>query len=355
MRVIAKISLVILLLLAMVSCAGGRADGNQVIRIEGVKMSIGDSQSLFRLHYASDTLVVASTFSGSTFLSAIRPGEKPETHAFVKKGRGPGEAIYCSICVEGDSIYVLSGNPYGIVGYITIPLSGIKESNTWKRVSFEEELSFASGTGISMISSGRMSILGSPFRDPGIISILNMNAGEINVLPYWPDDGIESDASAKSMMYVRGEANVFCRGGKICYVCGEGRYAVILDDNGNILNELYSEYPQYRVKQHGKISSPERLPECKMGFRSFATEERIYLSPLEYKRIGKRIDPDNYKGYPHDYTDIVEIYDWEGNLLKKIQVDVPFCGYYVSEDDSALYTITVNLDTQFSEIYKYNL
>ena len=62
-----------------------------------------------------------------------------------------------------------------------------------------------------------------------------------------------------------------------------------------------------------------------------------------------------YKGYPGYYYDEIEVYDWDGNFVRNYQTAQPFMTMSVTDDDSTLYTISVDLDTMEPEIVKYML
>lgn len=56
------------------------------------------------------------------------------------------------------------------------------------------------------------------------------------------------------------------------------------------------------------------------------------------------------RSYP---SDEIEVYDWDGRYLYTCTLDIPFSSFLVS--GGHLYTLTVNLDTKLSEIYRYDL
>lgn len=156
-------------------------------------------------------------------------------------------------------------------------------------------------------------------------------------------------------MYFRG-SSLFSYNGKILFVSGEGKYASILDTEDRTAEEilLYPDYPEYEVSPDGL--NPRRKYGCALGMYSFATERYIYLSPLKRKMDASgRYEPSDYKSYPPYYTDEIDVFDWDGGYVRTYRMDVPFCNYYVNEDEHVLYALTCDTDTMLSELHRYDM
>ena len=73
---------------------------------------------------------------------------------------------------------------------------------------------------------------------------------------------------------------------------------------------------------------------CLRGIRVCTTERYIYAV-----LCGRWNYPEKYKGYPCGYRDEIEVYDWDGDFIRKFQTSVPFDAMSVSEDDKVLYFV----------------
>ena len=54
-------------------------------------------------------------------------------------------------------------------------------------------------------------------------------------------------------------------------------------------------------------------------------------------------------------VDMIEVYDWDGDFIRKFQTSVPFDAMSVSEDDKVLYTLSVDLDSMEPVVIRYDL
>ena len=85
------------------------------------------------------------------------------------------------------------------------------------------------------------------------------------------------------------------------------------------------------------------------GLRIRAASSRLFVlyeHPVEMAE---------YKGYPFYYTDFVDVFDWEGNQLERLQFDIPFGDFVVTEDGRTLYTISEDKETFEASIRRYDL
>ena len=148
-------------------------------------------------------------------------------------------------------------------------------------------------------------------------------------------------------------SKIFASGSKIVYACSEGRYVSILDFSSDTPGEklIYDEFPVYKAAPDGMNAI--RSPKSRRGVYAFATDSLIYISHLENMIEDGRYVPDNYKGYPPYYNDRIEVYDWGGDCIATYILDRPFYNFYVRDDDKSLYTLTIDRETMYSEIYRY--
>lgn len=124
-----------------------------------------------------------------------------------------------------------------------------------------------------------------------------------------------------------------------------------LDPSSGKVSEtfIYDEYPDYEVSSDG--INPRRKPESKLGGIAYATDSLIFLSLLDCRIIDDKYVPEDYKGYPPYYNDMIEVYDWNGKYLYTCVTDIPFSTFYAR--GRFLYTLTTNKETLSSEVYRY--
>lgn len=342
-----------LILLLLSSCAMQHEDRSErFVSLNGEKLETDSEMSLLEIVYADDSLIVATLISPDCQLAAIPIGGGSETRQFLHKGRGPLEVVYANIKAHNDSLFVLSHDPYGINGLIKIPVSGIRDMTEWEYIDFSDIDNLGIGNDFDLLTSSDYIVLGGEYGKESILATLSEQSLSWSPVPLWPDDGYKGNALPKQMMYTR-ESKVFSNGDRIFYASGEGRYFSILNISEDPVSEtfIYDEYPSYSAASDGL--NPKRDPKSKLGGTVYATDSAIYIGLLTCLLSPAGYVPDDYKGFPPYYTDEIEVYDWDGRYLYTCTLDIPFSSFLVS--DGHLYTLTVNLDTMLSEIYRYDL
>ena len=68
----------------------------------------------------------------------------------------------------------------------------------------------------------------------------------------------------------------------------------------------------------------------------YATEQFVYAL-----FSGKKLKDENSK-----YAKRLRVFNWNGNLIKEYELDIPSSDICVSDDDSRLWTIAINPDTE---------
>lgn len=345
----------VIILLFLASCSAPN-DGEQIepIVLTGEKVGIGSEESVFEIAYADDTIVVAHLFSGSCRLKMFDLDEPDNSYEFLNVGRGPFEVAHSVVKSTRDTLYVLSRTPSGIEGVLTIPLCACDDISQWDYDGISEYADI-SGGGDLAVSQDSYMILGEKYGKPNILTAVTRNKEhKVHSFAFWPNDGYEGSVISKQTLYMN-TSKIFTNGDKMLYACGEGRYVSILDYSSGMVKEhpVYGEYPEYEQDTDGL--NVRRSSKSKRGVYAYATDSLIYISPLECLiRDGKYI-PSEYKGYPPYYNDRIEVYDWDGYLIGIYVLDKPFCNFYVSDDDTSLYTLTADKETMYSEVYRYRL
>lgn len=139
------------------------------------------------------------------------------------------------------------------------------------------------------------------------------------------------------------------------FVCTSdyGRYAFIFDyQNGKLekVAQPWGVLPAYESKQ-GKIKLSD---DCFLGTRDVAvTEKYIYISfyPYTQKETKERV------GNGQNWNDVDKIYvsDWDGDIVKIYQTDVPVRSFVVDKNDRYLYAVGAQEEADRDVIFRFEL
>jgi hypothetical protein len=138
------------------------------------------------------------------------------------------------------------------------------------------------------------------------------------------------------------------------YICGGGKYVELFKINNKEIMErkvISNTFPNYKVAKDN-LNYGTSKDDNNHGFTSFVTDQYIYLKPVEFTfemiRTGGK-----YKGYPCQYNDRVDVWDWDGNLVKRYEFDVPFHTFGVDEENNTIYVQTDDLENGNNIIRRY--
>ena len=345
---------VIASLLFSVSCVRHDAENNREYKqIEGRLITINGEPSLFKIHYACDSLIITSSFSDTYKLTAYQlKSGICSSYDFLRIGNGPGEVHSVNVKFRIDTLYIVSYIPTGLSEFISIPLNSIKNENNWIRTRAERSM-FVGGD-FDVTDEGEHLLLGGDFDTQTLIIQFDGRNKTYSPLEFWPRDKYQGSHISKQMIYIPG-SSLYSSGNKLLYASGEGHYALILDCSDASSDEiiLYDEFPKYSMS-NDKIN-PRRISESKLGLYAYATDSLIYLTPIAGKLENGLYVPDNYKGYPPYFNDIVDVFDWDGEYIISYITDIPFNNIYVNHSENKLYTLSCNITSMLSEIYVYDL
>lgn len=82
-----------------------------------------------------------------------------------------------------------------------------------------------------------------------------------------------------------------------------------------------------------------------------ANQKAIYVFLIEKNKEGQ--EPKNYM--ESQFGNGVEVYDWDGKLLRHIILDKVGYNIKVSDDNKCLYLFTMNTKSNAHEIWQYQL
>lgn len=195
------------------------------------------------------------------------------------------------------------------------------------------------------VSDAKVLIPGSPYHDIAhVLSVVDFKAQTLVPLDYWPDDGVKGDDLAKHSVYTD-NCRIFGNNeNRYLYKCGEERFAFIFSiDNQKVCidKELYSVFPKYEC-ENGNYS----LNRSGKSMYMDANPENIYALLLDNKIVGNALI---------SAGDTVEVFDWEGNLIRTLQLDRKGGIIKVDKENQILYLFSNNPETGEQEIRMYSL
>ena len=225
-------------------------------------------------------------------------------------------------------------------------IESMKDSKTWKKYSLDNTPAYRCVfESFVPVSDSEVLIPGSTYEDLAhIMSIVDFKNQTVTPLDYWPDDGIKGDDLAKHSVYTDNSRIRRNNENRYLYVCGEERFAFIFSiENKKMkkIKELYSVFPNYKcedgnytLKRSGKSMYVE------------ANNKNIYTLLLDNKVVGNALISGG---------NIVEVFDWDGNLVRTLNLDKKGIFVKVNKDNNKLYLFSVNSETGEQSITMYNL
>ena len=266
--------------------------------------------------------------------------------AFGKKGQGPYEMLYPNCTIDEQKKYIYLYDTQGNKTFYEINIknfSDIYNQDAWKKIHFPEVKELQLWR--TFISTGNNAFigLGGIANESNMLSVIYPEKTEITELNVkFPEDGIDSKPLTKRLVYNNGSISKRqFTGNYFLYHCEEGEYAEIisLDSQMNVKSRkaIVNNYPIYEILPDG-INLRYIRKEFN-GLKSYVTDKYVYLLPFSYPR------ENNYKGYPKGYSDILYVYDWEGNFIQSYELDKPIATFVVNDSDSFIIAITMDNET----------
>lgn len=256
----------------------------------------------------------------------------------IDRGRGPREFYYPEYSLLGDTLFVSTSDPTGMLAIYGIPLndtSTIGDAGRWKEYSFTER-DIMTGLSFAPLGKGKFLIAGGKANTRQIFSLADFNSGERVPISFFPNDSTTGPLHSKQMVYM--QSKLCSQKGKILYTNLNARYMFIASIDGTCLVEkamIYSHLPQYEIKQDENIRF---TVDGEYGILPYSTPERVYAQVGRTVREVKESEGDN--GYPAEWVNEIEVYDWNGKFLDNYKTDRPFYSFAVSDDNRRLYTFS---------------
>ena len=345
--------------------AGFYDENVETIVLQGVDIKTNDPNlatgGFLGMH---DSIMYMQSFKMDTFINAYRLKNDSLILScrFLNRGQGPYEIgnIFSDLYdKKSGTISFFENDAMLTKGYV-IDLNienGISNKESWKLLDFSEEEGYTFGQSFVYISDSLLLAIGGKIDNKEILSIIHLDNPEIvTPLELWPDDGFEGSNLTKQHVY-KANAKLFKNytSNKYLYVCKLGKYMEIFRIENNKMADrqpVCELFPEYEMSEIAYYLT--KKDETNRGFHVYTTDSLIYASPIEFS-IDQYRAGETYKGYDLYYNENVYVFDWDGNLIKKYELDTPFYELFVGSNDRVMYTLTSDLETDDSIVKKYIL
>jgi hypothetical protein len=110
-------------------------------------------------------------------------------------------------------------------------------------------------------------------------------------------------------------------------------------------------YPKYGISPEDNYYKIEDS-DINHGFYVYATDSLIYARPIEFTLDMLRAG-ESHNGFGLRDSNLIKVYDWDGNLIEKYEMDTLFYSFIVDEINRIIYIDTIDLETGDPIIRKY--
>lgn len=279
-----------------------------------------------------------------------------KNYAFYRgKGRGEYDAVSFSLSFEGDlGVLNYAANGNQLLSFSSFPKSDLNRLDFSKGQRFDlmklPPIRFATNS-FQVLSDSTILLPGAPFSQVGhLFSVVNIKSLKTETLDFWPQDKFVGDSLSKHSVYTD-NSKIFKAKDRYLYLCGWERYAFIFSiDNGKVVvdKELFSVMPAYKEAPGGNY---ELLKNSGKRLAVDVDEDAIYVLMIEKNLYGKA--PKNYM--ESQYGNEVQVYDWDGNPIRRIVLEKVGSSIKISADKKKLYLFSENPKTKNDEVWIYDI
>lgn len=360
-----KYTLIFLLVLTTISCSDKNDVSVEELQLSGIVIDIDSSSVLRQPQFLiGDNVITLETIGKKNGqVGLLKDNKLGKTDPLFEVGRGHNEFTFMKYAKGIDNSLLLLDGGRRLFSMTVIPdaksIDNIKNKENWKRYDLKSmEPVLAQGRNFYPLSDSTILMCATPDKYFGhIISIIDYKNQICKPLDFWPDDGIEIDSLVKCRVYT-GNSEIYGNGkGRYLFnLFNDGLYTFIfnIDKNRvNVVKDLYTTYPKYKTENHMDIVRESIIPE---RITCAASDKHIYLMHIDSDREGNKIDMDDYNHQTLN-ANTIDVYDWDGNLLKRLKLDHYGHRLMLSDDNSILYLLA---DTYWDgdehpQIWSYDL
>lgn len=317
--------------LAACSCNTGDA-GPEITRITGTILKDGDIPGLFRILYYDGHNLITHSSAGDHPLCTyeITGDELSSTGNYLHKGRGPGELTAPSFYADTDGIHCIANSM--IHDYIyryslrkDTLLTAERNDISWIKPFFSDSFVHI-GDGRYLVSGGRTGT-------ESILSVIDISRKKVEALNFWPEDGYGGNNIFGKQISYCGNSCIAANRNKIMYAAPYGLYLDIMTVDGDEIikhNVIYDDLPDLSDSDKSGFGI---IPDSEHhGIKAMATSNYIYAV-----RLGNVLQ-EGSGSVPPGFNNAIEVFDWDGNLLRRYITDRPFVLFSAAADDSSLIT-----------------
>ena len=272
--------------------------------------------------------------------------------AFIRNGNGPGEFLSPHFKVEGHKLFVIENGVYdshtlSIFDLLDHPGYRLKESMTIP-LDATQSLVFS----FVPLDKSQMIVVKSN-TEGRIMYVFDWEHRTIRPLDFAVEDDFKGSPEVKSIIYTANSNLYFNRHlSKLAYSCGEaGRYLETMDYKDGMLSNrtpILDVLPRYTGRVWNGFNMPKRLKTDPGGLHTFMTDQFIYVM------YNNPVDPGKtFNGHPWYFSDIIDVFDWEGDKVRSWITDRPFSTFAVSDDNASLYTLSMDLKSGETLLCRY--
>lgn len=347
-----KITVIVAVLLAIASCKEQGKKTDSEIFLSGQEFTVTDGDMFVNDFLAvTDSIFVFQSFDDRGNIKVYKKDGMTvsESYKFLRKGRGTQEINFINSRCFGDNLVAfdkLGGAGIDKMIRAEIDVESPKHITVDQIDWLNDVQTF--GDFVRISDTSFIAIAGK-WGEKELISVVDVKNRQRKPIDFWPDDNQEASIRSQQNLYSR-NAHIGLNADKtkLVYGCGEGRYLDIMTLDGmNITghNLVLDILPEYGFNGTNTVIKNKEY----RGITIKTTADRIYVT------YSNPVNDTDYKGFPWYFTDLVDTYDWDGNKVQRYVTDQPFFNFYVSPDDSEIYTLTQDNDTKETIIKMYCL
>lgn len=323
-----KFSIVIIFLFfGVVSCENQKNDKNIVYLEKEAEYSLGSSFFIPRDICLLDSFLLIRDNGNSHFFSAFLKKDMEDIVAtYGQRGVGPNEYIFPEIMRKKDNIIYVFDRALGRIGQIEI-MQGKRDLNHF---SYSENTLLAGLNNLNIINDS--TFVGLTYANKSRYVVLCGDSLYNQGINY-PKDGCDASDAQKSLVY-QGILLKHPLDNRFVFTSQYGKILEILQLKNNELNLLFSRneiYPQYKPIDNAlEITAnftPNNITGCLCAVVSC---KYIYILTS-----GKTIKDAN-----KNFSNLIEVYDWEANYIKSIMTEDKLSSFCIDETEMMLYGIT---------------
>lgn len=327
------------ILMSVSGCGTDRETNVPIVDIQGTQIVASDDFTgayCEALH--GDTLIFVSYDPSFVSEAALLRNDSLIHIGYLNHlGQGPDDVLSASVFKSSKGFSSLAK----MAGEVKLREVGdFDNASDWKTVSIDSFVKpfFWEDCAIVEMNEDSVILVGTRYgTDMSILSIIDFRNQQLIGLDYWPDDGYSGPAFPKRNLY-SANSRLFSNGcGKYLFITGANRNAFIFSLDGNhvvIEHQLYERPIKYEAADDGMNFnySPE-----KEGLRVYATPQAVYCLLIGLNEDGEVATDFNESNSGNR----VEIYDWNGNLTRRLKLMSPASAIIV--DDSNRYILTQSM------------